>query len=265
VNLSIPVGILIGVSVMIYAVYSDIANPMVFLNIHAILIVFGGTFAAALVCFRFTHLLNMAKVLWRQLTGSFTKQRKQTIDEIVRYCELAHQGELTLDEIQGQNEQSFLAESLKLLSEETLSEDELTEVLEMRLNSQEESYLLEEKTFKSISRFPPAFGLIGATLGMIGLLQGLGSPDAFQTLGPTMSTALTATFWGLCFANLLLIPIGENLSVASENDIIQRRIVIEGIKLIKQKKHPLVALEYLSSYLTPAQRKELKLSENYEA
>src|SRR5690606_41072128 len=57
-------------------------------------------------------------------------------------------------------------------------------------------------------------GLIGATMGMIALLQGLGSPDAITKLGPSMSVALTATFWGLVLANLFLIPLGENLSMS---------------------------------------------------
>lgn len=263
-NLSIPIGILLGFVLMVHSVMTGTANPHVFLNIHGILIVFGGTLAAALVCFRFSHLLGMAAVLWRQLSGAYNRQKKKTIQEIVKYCELSHNGELTLENI-GNSENTFLGESLKLLSEETLTQDELNEVLEKRIYSQEEAYELEEKTFKTISRFPPAFGLIGATLGMIGLLQGLGSADAFKTLGPMMSTALTATFWGLILSNLLLIPIGENLSVASEHDIINRKIVLEGIRLIKQKKHPIVALEYLSSYLSPSQRKDLKLTESYEA
>jgi len=69
--------------------------------------------------------------------------------------------------------------------------------------------------------------------------------------------ALTATFWGLTFANLILIPIGENLAIASDDDLIVRRIVVEGVLLLKEKKHPLIVEEVLKSYLSPKERNRI--------
>src|SRR5690606_16760333 len=97
-------------------------------------------------------------------------------------------------------------------------------------------------------------------MGMIGLLQGLGEPNAFERLGPSMSVALVATFYGLVYANFVLIPIGENLALASEEDLLMRRIVAEGIRLIKEEKHPLLVEEYLKSYLAPKERNRIKKS-----
>src|SRR5438309_2269102 len=77
----------------------------------------------------------------------------------------------------------------------------------------------------------------GTTVGMITLLQGLGEPNAFDRLGPSMSVALVATFYGLIIANVVLIPIGENLAQSSEEDLIMRRIVVDGVRLLKAQKH----------------------------
>jgi chemotaxis protein MotA len=123
---------------------------------------------------------------------------------------------------------------------------------------QNEKYKREGFTFKIIGKFPPAFGLVGTTLGMIVLLQGLGSPDAFDRIGPAMSIALVATFYGLIFANVFLIPIGENLTRASEDDLLMRRIVVDGVRLLKEQKHPLLVEEYLKSYLAPSERRKMK-------
>ena len=131
-------------------------------------------------------------------------------------------------------------------------------MLDKRVEIQNEKYKREGLTFKIIGKFPPAFGLIGTSMGMIGLLQGLGQPDAFEKLGPSMSVALVATFYGLVYANFFLIPIGENLALASEEDLLMRRIVIDGVRLIKEEKHPLLVSEFLKSYLSPAERVNIK-------
>jgi chemotaxis protein MotA len=135
-----------------------------------------------------------------------------------------------------------------------LSDMELAEVLEKRVDVQYDRYRAEALTYKIVGKFPPAFGLVGTTLGMISLLQGLGAPNAFESVGPSMSTALVATFYGLVLANFFIIPIGENLAQASQVDLNMRRLIIDGVRLIKEKKHPLLVEEYLKSYLSPAER-----------
>jgi chemotaxis protein MotA len=97
-------------------------------------------------------------------------------------------------------------------------------------------------------------------MGMIALLQGLGEPNAFEHLGPSMAVALVATFYGLVLANFFLIPLGENLTRASEEDLVMRRLVVDGVRLIKEEKHPLLVEEYLKSYIAPAERKRMKKS-----
>ena len=108
-----------------------------------------------------------------------------------------------------------------------------------------------------LGKFPPAFGLVGTSLGMIALLQGLGEADAFERLGPSMSIALVATFYGLILSNVFIIPMGEHLSTLSDDDLIMRRIVVDGVMLIKEQKHPLLVQEFLKSYLSPGERNKM--------
>lgn len=191
------------------------------------------------------------------MVGKSKEATIQTINEIVRLSEVVNDGHPIAGEI-GNVKNEFLKEGLALMEQGGLSDDELNEVLEKRVELQNEKYKRDGQTFKIIGKFPPAFGLVGTTLGMIALLQGLGSPDAFEAIGPAMSTALVATFYGLVVANAFLIPIGENLSQASEDDLVMRRMVVDGIRLIKEQKHPLLVEEYLKSYLAPAERSKMK-------
>lgn len=255
-NLSTPCGVLFGAGIIYSAITGEVSNAMVFLNFHSIMIVVGGTIATALICFNFKQLSNISAVLVRQFLGKRSKQRIEAINEIVKLSTMVQNGASLESELQT-IKIHFLKEALELYVEGSMSKDDLFDVLEKRVEIQNDKFVREGLTFKTIGKFPPAFGLIGATLGMIGLLQGLGAPDAFDLLGPAMSVALTATFWGLVLANLLLLPLGENLSLAAEEDLIIREIVLEGVILLREKKHPLLVKEYLSSYLAPAERDQI--------
>lgn len=258
-NVSTPLGVIFGSLIILWAIFGEVSNIEVFLNIHSVAIVLGGTLATALVCFNFTQLSDIFLVLLKQFLGQRAKQRIEAINEIVKLSEMVKDGRSLEEELQT-IKMPFLHEALELYLEGSMSKDDLFEVLEKRVEIQNDRYVREGNTFKVIGKFPPAFGLIGATLGMIGLLQGLGEPNAFDKLGPAMSVALTATFWGLALANLILLPLGENLSLAAEEDLIIREIVVEGVVLLREKKHPLLVKEYLSSYLTPKERRKINVT-----
>jgi chemotaxis protein MotA len=109
-----------------------------------------------------------------------------------------------------------------------------------------------------MGKYPPAMGLMGAVLGMIALLGGLGKPGAEKTIGPAMSIALVATLYGIAFANLIVIPIGENLTETAKEHQRKNMIITEGIKLVAARTNPIVLAEELNSYLLPNERIDWK-------
>jgi chemotaxis protein MotA len=254
---SAVLGFLIAAIVVYFGVSYGIDNSGVFLNFHAFIIVVGGTLAVSLICFPISHFWNMIKVLFRVLTGKAEHQLYETIAEVVEVSRLQNQGQ-SLDALIQNLKNPFLKESLALVAQKGLSDVELLEVLDKRVEMQNEAYRSESNTFKTIGKFPPAFGLVGTSLGMIALLQGMGESNGFERLGSSMSIALVATFYGLILANVLIIPVGENLARQSEQDLAIRRMVVDGVLLVKDKKHPLLVEEYLNSYLKPADRNRMK-------
>lgn len=245
-----------GVGVIGYAVTAGIENSRVFLDPHAAVIVLGGTLAVSLMMFPIQHLGHIIKVYLRALMGKGSTQTHDTIAEIVTIAKGQQAGK-PLNQLTEQVTNQFLKESVELLAKGGFDENDLDEILETRLQIQNESYKHQATTYKVLGKFPPAFGLCGATLGMISLLQGLGQEGAFAKLGPAMSVALVATFYGLILANVFVIPMGEKLTQASKEDLNLRRIVIDGVKLIRLKKHPLLVEEYLISHLMPVERNKL--------
>jgi chemotaxis protein MotA len=73
-----------------------------------------------------------------------------------------------------------------------------------------------------------------------------------------MSIALVATLYGIALANLIVIPIGENLTAAAKETKRKNVIIIEGIRLIAARTNPIVLAEELNSYLLPRERIDWK-------
>lgn len=260
-NFSTPFGIIFGFAIIFWAITGEVKNMEVFFNIHSIGIVLGGTLATGLVCFNFSQIKDIFFVLIKQMTGERKKERTEVINEIVKLSEKIKTGERLNNELDSVKS-SFLRECLEIFLDGSFSKEEMVEVISKRIETQNGQYQREGNTFKVLGRFPPAFGLIGATLGMIGLLQGLGAPNAFEQLGPSMSIALTATFWGLVLANVVILPLGENLALAAQEDLVIREIILEGVVLLRDKKHPLIVQENLISYLPLSERSGLHEKKN---
>jgi len=252
-NISILLGLMLASGVLVVGASEGIDNARVFVSWHAAMIVVGGTLAAALIICPMRHLFSLVKLFVRTCLGRDRSALVDTIREIVEISKSLQSGQPLAAPL-GAVRNPFLRESLQLMSQKVLSEAELDEVLQVRIEMQNERYKRDGLNIKVLGKFPPAFGLVGTTMGMIGLLQSVGSPDGFSKIGPSMSLGLVATFYGLVFANFFLIPIGENLGNASESDLMIRRVVVDGVRLLKQEKHPVLVFEYLKSYLTPTER-----------
>jgi chemotaxis protein MotA len=182
---------------------------------------------------------------------------KKLIMEVMEITEAYRKGEA----LEGQGvktKDEFLNESITLLSDGILEKEEAVNMLIMRNSNMLEINESEANKFKTLAKFPPAFGMIGTTMGMIALLANLGGEDALKLIGPAMAVALITTLYGALLANLIFIPIAENLMNNSDEIYKKNEIVIEGVKLMLEKTNPIIVAEQLNSYLPPKERLDWK-------
>lgn len=257
-NFSSLSGLIAALGILIFGIFGSSASPKVFLDVHGILIVFGGTAAAALMCFPLPFYLQVAKVFTAKFLGKYRVRREIVIGELVDLAKGIRETPDYLKTKVKTIKTPFLADALELIIQGGMSENEMDGILLKRASTLSKRYDQDAGVFKTIAKFPPAFGLMGTTLGMISLLQQLGGKDAQKMLGPAMAVGLVATFYGLTLANLVLIPIAENLSALNRDDESLRVIVIEGLRLVRQKQHPKYVEEYLKSHLLPSERASFK-------
>jgi chemotaxis protein MotA len=256
-NFTTIFGVIAALAVMVTAVMSSSKSAMIFLDPHGILIVIGGTAAAGLMCFPLRSYIRVGGVIMSKFLGSYATRHDIVISEIV---DLARGIRENPDYLKAKGKllkTPFLADAVQLITLGGIPEEALDEILLKRATTHTKRYEYDVGVFKTLAKFPPAFGLLGTTLGMISLLQQLGGKDAQKNLGPAMAIGLVATFYGLTLANLIFIPISENLAVINREDETLRTIVIDGLRLVRRREHPKVVEEHLKSYLLPHERARL--------
>lgn len=257
-NFSSLLGIIAALGVFLVSVLTSTSARDIFLDPHGILVVLGGTVAATLLCFPVSTLPQMLKVILRKFLGRYGHRHEMVIREIVDLAR--HQAESPTDGLRDRVagvRTEFLREALELHVDGGLSAVQVDAILRKRANIMFKRHSKEAGIFKIIARFPPAFGLMGTTIGMIALLQSLGSADAYKKLGPSMAIGLVATLYGIALANFVFVPLSENLATLNGEDELLREIVMDGLKLLRAQEHPLLVEEYLKSYLTPTERRKL--------
>lgn len=257
-NFAAVLGFLFSIGIATYAVLDAAKNPKLFLNGHAIIIVLGGTLTVGLLSFSFKRLFGSLGVLVRKMFGSSNVKEdyNKVILQIVDIANLYRDNPKAVLGSLNNKTHPFLMDGMKLLLEYGFNAEELDGILENAIAGKKKRDHDEVKVWHTLSRFPPAFGLLGATLGMIALLETLGEPGSQDRIGPAMATALVATFYGLIAANLVLIPIAERLTEVAAGDIVMRNIIKKGVILVAEKKHPSYIEEYLKSFLPPRFRGE---------
>lgn len=256
-NFSSILGLAVALVVFTGGVVTSTSNWKIYLNSHAFFIVFGGTLAATLVSFPLPHLIKISKIFIKKILGQNAAPHLRVIEEIVQLSQGLQSNEEFLRLNQESIKNPFLKEAVQLQIEGGIANSKIDEILRKRAEVHFVRYEEEAHMFKTVARFPPAFGLLGAVLGMIALMTGLGSPDSFKQIGPAMAMAMVATMYGIALANFIFIPLGENLSKLNKEDHLMRNIVIDGLKLLRDREHPIVAEEHLKSYLLTTERRKL--------
>jgi chemotaxis protein MotA len=257
-NFGTFLGFIIAIVVFIGAVVMSFSNVGVVIDLHAGLIVIGGTVAVALICFPIGRITGLLRVFLRRLFGKSKRDYMALIAEIVTLSEARRKSKKTFEAAIPAVKDLFLKDAANVLYwiQAEVSAEELRDLLETRIATNFKLYMNEAKVFKTMAKFPPAFGLMGTTIGMIALLQSLGNADAKNMIGPAMAIALVATLYGLVLTNFVFIPIAENLAEQTQEDLIARSIVVEGIMLIEADKPTKYIEEKVKSFLLPKQRGE---------
>ena len=72
-----------------------------------------------------------------------------------------------------------------------------------------------------------------------------------SSIGPLMAIALVTTFYGAVLANLILLPLRGKLKERTDDELLVKRMVVEGIISIQSGDNPRLVEHKLNTFLPP--------------
>lgn len=246
-------GIFAGVVLLGWALTHG-GNLLVFWDPPSVAITVGGTLAATLISFPLSTFLDVMKVA----KNVFVVKRsdiRETISTLVSFAEKARrEGLLALDADADRLEDPFMQKGIRLVVDGT-TQELVKSILETELAFLASRHKTGQRLFETMGSFAPAFGMLGTLIGLIQMLTVLDTPEQ---IGPGMATALVTTFYGSVLANLCFLPVAKKLRQASEEEILVKEAIIEGVLSIQAGDNPRIVQEKLISFLSPRKRTELR-------
>jgi chemotaxis protein MotA len=190
----------------------------------AFVIVVVGTFAASLVQ---TPLATFLRA-WKIVSWVFKPPANNPtamIEKIVEWSNIARkQGLLGLESAVEAEKDEFLKKGLQSLVDGG-EPDAIRSSMEIELDTMEHFDTQAAKVFEAMGVYSPT----------LAVMQNLNDPSK---LGHGIAAAFIATIYGIAFANLLFLPMGNKLKSVIHGQSQVRTMVIEGIIAIAQGENP---------------------------
>src|ERR1700730_10766330 len=183
----------------------------------AFVIVVVGTLAASLVQTPMATFLRAWKIVgWVFMPPA--NNPAAVIEKIIEWSNIARkQGLLGLESVDGGEP------------------DPIRSSMEIELDTMEHFDTQAAKVFEAMGVYSPTLGIIGAVMGLMAVMQNLNDPSK---LGHGIAAAFIATIYGIAFANLLFLPMGNKLKAVIHGQSQVRTMVIEGLIAIAQGENP---------------------------
>ncbi len=225
-------------------------NIGLYFNFSAALIVTAGTLGATLICFRFSRLAIVFKVL----LSSYRTAIKSP-DEIVEILidlsvKSKLKGILSLQDDEEETIVAFLRQALGFLVD-GYSLKEIRECLTSEMYFFRQRREESERVFTTMANICPSFGLVGSVVGLISMLTGIGDTTVILA---TVPVALISTLYGIILANFFFLPFAANIRERTDQELLLQKIIMEGTIAIGSEYHPSVLERKLKSFLTPSAR-----------
>lgn len=235
----------LGLVVLSISMKASILN---FIDLPSIFIVFGGTIAATLNSFSLKSVINSQRTMIK-LFFVHRIDVAATIREMVTISNMAKkQGKLALEKYKTNNE--FTQKGLQLVAD-GMKGATLQALLELEMHSIDERHTEGQLILEKMGDLSPAWGMVGTLIGLVIMLLSLDDPSS---IGPAMAVALLTTFYGVLWANLILLPSATKLEQRTKRELQEMKIIIEALVSISNNENPRLLTERLLGFLKASER-----------
>lgn len=237
-------GLVVGFSAIIAGQVLEGGHVGSLIQYTAFLIVIGGTIGAVLVQ---SPLRVVRKGLGLVRWAFFPPviDAASLIEQLAHWSHLARkEGLLSLENQMEALADPFLKKGLQLLVDGAEPE-RLREVMDVEISTYEEDMKMAAKLWESAGGYAPTFGIIGAVMGLIHVMENLSDPSK---LGAGIAVAFVATIYGLVTANIVCLPIAKKLLTNIARTVVLREMFVDGLVGIANGDNPRIIESRLQGY-----------------
>lgn len=217
-----------------------------FFDSSSLMIVLGGTIGTTLIVAG----VSGVKLAIKTAKVAFTKTDADKVNELVRVYKLATKARkkniLALEEDCQTIEDEFLKKGLQLVID-GISPAIVKDILDKEIQNTYQRHSCGQDVLNFISEAAPSFGMVGTLIGLVGMLANMDP----ATIGPNMAKALLTTFYGAVIANVVFIPLAKKLEKKTEEEILLKEAILEGLLSIQASEAPSTTEAKLLTYLSP--------------
>src|SRR3954449_10807439 len=247
------IGIVMAMGALLFMMIMEGSSPMAIVLIPAMVLVFGGTFGAAIAGSSMADVKKVGGWFKMALMPAKVPPIADRIQTLVTLAEKARKEGLLALEAQVKNiEDPFLKRGLQMGIDGT-DPEELRATLEGEISAKKAEDKVAAKFFTAMGGYAPTIGIIGTVIGLIHVLENLSDPSV---LGPLIASAFVATLWGVLSANVFWLPMGAKITRISELQAASMELLVEGIAEIQAGTSPRTVRAKLSSLVPPSEQRE---------
>ena len=228
-------GSLIGVggALLLIAIATG-GNFLQFIDVPAILIVFGGTFLVVLAKSTLPEFKSAFETAREAISDSPTRLT-DLIDEMIEVGRVVRYNDRWMVVLEDRDyNDNFIAKAVRLwvdgLDETLLKDALLRELAELKSR-----YDHARDFFAYAQELAPAMGMIGTLLGLVLMMGNMSDPRA---IGPGMAVALLTTLYGAIVANVIIGPLVQKIHGHGKSVKNNYELVIAGMMFMHKGGDP---------------------------
>jgi chemotaxis protein MotA len=249
--MSSPIGLALALILILVGMILKGGTIAGIISPAAFLMVVGGTLGVMVASTGLKSIPHMVRLFVGPGIKDPPEERPETINHLIGFAEKARrEGLLALENHAREIENPFLKKGVRLVVDGT-DPELVKDILETEIDEIETRHDRNQEIFRNGGAFAPTIGILATVLSLVGVLQHLDRP---ATLGPEISAAFLATFYGVFMANCFLYPVANHLRRRTEAEVANMVLVVEGVLSIQSGDNPRVLAQKLWSFVPPAMR-----------
>lgn len=243
-------GLLLGFGGILLGNLLEGGHTSSLMQMTAFIIVLTGTVGAVMVSSSEKDLRTGVRLAKKAFTSE-PSEMKKGIEEVVDCARLAKKESLLALEARIHRIENPLLKKIIRNVVDGVEVETIRDIFETEIQTEEDEMLAGAKVWADAGGFAPTIGIIGAVLGLIHVM---GNLTDTSKLGSGIAVAFVATVYGVGFANLLFLPLGNKLKRLAHDIAKEKQMILEGALLIANGMNPVVLEQKLFAFLHADQK-----------